>query len=140
MTKGEFELVVGVALDFPFQNRKALGGVAEAEAKIVQLRQELDYLEELVRVEIQDTRSALLTAVEQAVRFQQSATLSEQLAEAERVEFEAGSSTVFFVNQREQKAAEQRAKAISTLAKCWSFEASFRLAQGLPPGTVEAIE
>ena len=137
VTKGEFELVVGVALDFPIQNRKALGSVAETEARIEQIRRELSYLEERVEFEINDARAVLRAELERSQLLQQAAALSEQLAEAERLEFELGDSNVFLVNQREQKAAEQRAKAISALAKSWIAEAKFQLSRGLSPSSIE---
>lgn len=134
VTKGEFELTAGVEFSFPFQNRKARGQVAAAQAKLDALVDKERFLRDTVEAEVRDALSALQAAFEQAGQASQAATLAEQVAQAERRRFALGQSDVLRLNLREESVAEARLEVIDALLHFWSAAASYRAAVGVARG------
>jgi outer membrane protein TolC len=100
--RGPEELKVGVAFEFPFQNRSARGKVAAPEAKRRQLEQRAAYLRDHVAAEVRDAQSAVAAARNRLRVLQYEVHITRELEEAEKARFELGEGTLFVLNLREQ--------------------------------------
>jgi outer membrane protein TolC len=134
VTKGEFELTAGLEFSFPFQNRKARGQVAAAQAKLDALADKERFLRDKVEAEVRDALSALQAAYRQAGLARETATLAERVAEAERRRFALGDSDVLRLNLREEAVAEARLGLIDALLHYWSAAATYRASVGVARG------
>lgn len=100
--RGPEELKVGVAFEFPFQNRSARGKEAVAEAKRRQLELRAAYLRDQVAAEVRDAESAVAAARNRLRVLQDEVRVTRELEEAEKARFELGEGTLFILNLREQ--------------------------------------
>lgn len=100
--RGPEELKVGVAFEFPFQNRSARGKVAATEAKRRQFEQRAVYLRDQVAAEVRDAQSAVDAARNRLRVLEDEVRVTQQLEEAEKERFRLGEGTLFVLNLREQ--------------------------------------
>ncbi|GAO53256.1 TolC family protein [Novosphingobium sp. MD-1] len=116
-SRSPLEVVFGVSLTVPLQNRKARGKLTESRAKLDELSVKQRYLAEKIRAEVAgigievDTARALADATRRQV------ALADRLAEAERRRFALGSSDFFLVNSREEAATDAAVKLIEARAR-----------------------
>ena len=132
--KGPFELKAALSLDVPLQRRAARGKLRALEAKQERSLQKLRFGRDVIVQEVRDATSALRRswmALEQA---RQNVELANQLADAERVQFEAGESDLFRVNLREQQAAVAQDGLVSVYDEHFRTLALYRTALGLTSG------
>lgn len=106
------EMIVGVTLKVPLQNRKARGKLAETQAKIDELTVKQQFLAEKIRAEVTAIGMEVETAGQLVATTEKERELAERLASAERRRFALGSSDFFLVNQREESATSARIKLI----------------------------
>lgn len=129
-TKGELELMAGLELSFPIQNRKAKADLRKIRAKRTQLEDKRRFLRETVRAEVLDAYSAEAAAFDLVQAARETADLTEQLAQAERRRFELGDSNVLILNLREQDAAEAELGVVESLQRYWAAVATYQAAIG----------
>jgi outer membrane protein TolC len=110
------EVIMGISLKIPLQNRKAKGKLAETQAKLDELSIKQRYLGEKIRAEVAGIGIEVETArklVDTTLRQRDLAGL----AQAERRRFELGSSDFFLVNQREEASTDAEVKLIEARAR-----------------------
>lgn len=113
--KTPFELEAGVFVDVPLQRSKARGKLTAIEAKMRQLAAKRRMTQDKISVDVQNAYAALLAAYEQVMQTREAVRLAEDLAQRERVNFEAGASDVLKITLREQYAAESALKELDAL-------------------------
>ncbi|WP_245656186.1 TolC family protein [Novosphingobium naphthalenivorans] len=116
-SRSALEVIVGVTLKVPLQNRKAEGKLAENRAKLEELSVKQRYLAEKIRAEVAGIGIEVDTARELAETSRRQVTLAERLAQAERRRFDLGSSDFFLVNSREEAATDAAVKLIEARAR-----------------------
>jgi outer membrane protein TolC len=99
--------------------RTARGRLGAAEANVRILTEEVRFLEDQLLARIADAESARRNAVEQYAIVAELLDATERLAEAERMRFEAGSTSLFVVNQREQSLAEAAVAEVDAAREQW---------------------
>lgn len=110
------ELVVGLRLDAPAQQRKARGKLDELEAKRISMQQKRRLMLDKAAAEAQAAFAAVEGTAAAWSLARQGAEAAEALAAAERRRFEAGDTDLLTVYLREQaagKAAGEVAEALS---------------------------
>jgi outer membrane protein TolC len=89
-----------------------------------------------VRAEVRDALSALDAAQRRVALVRREVEVTAQLEAAERQRFEAGDSTLFVVNLREQATAEARVREVDALLDWQRASASFRAATAEDVGPI----
>lgn len=130
-TRAPTELVSGFQLEVPLQRRQAQGRSEVAQAKMRKLDREIEYLKQKIVTEIQDADSALTIARQQVEIVARELEYAEQLEEGERIRFNAGESTIFMVNLREQATADAALRQIDTLIYAHTAEAMLQATLGV---------
>jgi len=126
--KSPLALEAGVYVDVPMQRRKARGKIIALEAKMQQLNAKLRMTEDKIKVDVQSVYAALISAFEQVQQTRQAVKFAEELAQRERVNFEAGASDMLKVTLREQYAAESAIKELEALLTYHQAQADYRAA------------
>lgn len=116
-SRSPLEVVFGVSLTVPLQNRKARGKLTESRAKLDELSVKQRYLAEKIRAEVAGIGIEVDTARELADATRRQVALADRLAEAERRRFALGSSDFFLVNSREEAATDAAVKLIEARAR-----------------------
>jgi outer membrane protein TolC len=129
---GPFELELGFVLDVPLQRRSPRGALRETEAKLNKLRRELQFAREVAAVDVRDAVSALTQSWRRLEQARENVELARRLAEAERVQLEAGESDLFRVNVREQQAAVAAAGLVDVLDVHFRSLARYTTVLGVP--------
>jgi outer membrane protein TolC len=106
----------GVVFDLPFQRRKATGKSVQAQAKMSAIDQELRWMEDEVRADVQDALSALAAARTVLAVVREELTVARELESLERDRFTLGDSTQFLVNLRELATADAALREVRALA------------------------
>ncbi len=83
------------------------------------LSEEVRLLEDQLLARIADAESARRNAVEQYAITAELLEATQRLAAAERTRFEAGSTSLFVVNQREQSLAEAAVAEVDAAREQW---------------------
>jgi len=130
--KSRFELEVGVRLEVPFQQRTARGKLAAIEAKANKMGLELQFVRELVAADVSDSVSALTQSWQRLGQAHENVQLADELAGAERLQFEVGESDLFRVNVREQQAALAAADHVDVQAEYFRALARYYTVLGVP--------
>lgn len=118
-------------LDVPLQRRQARGRVMAVDAGLNQVAIQTRFAADRIRADVQDGSSALQTAFEQLARYRANEAVNRRLEEAERTAVREGSSTVLFLNLREQSTSDARAARVESEAKFHAALADYRAALGL---------
>ncbi|QCI95789.1 TolC family protein [Novosphingobium sp. EMRT-2] len=116
-SRSPLEVIFGVSLTVPLQNRKARGKLSESRAKLEELSVKQRYLAEKIRAEVAGIGIEVDTARELADATRRQVALADRLAEAERRRFALGSSDFFLVNSREEAATDAAVKLIEARAR-----------------------
>ena len=95
-----------LSFTFPIQNRKASGKRLQARAKLSGIAQELRWMEDQVRAEVQDALSAEQAATAALAVIGEELAVARELEALERERFALGDSTQFLVNLRELATAD----------------------------------
>lgn len=112
-------LEAGVVFSMPLAMRTARGRLGAAEARVRILGEEVRLLEDQLLARIADAESARRNAVEQYSITAELLEATDRLAAAERTRFEAGSTSLFVVNQREQSLAEAAVAEVDAAREQW---------------------
>jgi outer membrane protein TolC len=112
----------------PAQRRDARGRVTAAQAQLVQIDRQLQYAEDQIRAEVQDTYSALERAYEFHKQASQRLDLARVVARAEREQLLLGRSDVLRVTLREQAKFDADIYEIGARQEYWRAESDLRAA------------
>lgn len=126
-----FIMESSLLFDIPLQRSHARGRVMAADANLRQVAMQTRYASERIRADVQDATSALVTAHEQLVRYRENELVNRRLEQAERTALREGSSTVLFLNLREQSTSDARAARVEAEAKFHAALAEYRAALGV---------
>lgn len=126
--RGPNDVRFGLLFDLPLQRRQAQSRVQAAEARLQQLDRREQFQREQITAEVRDTSSAVRAAFERSSLATEELAVTRQVEDAERLRFELGDSTLFFLNQREQSTAEAAVREANTLADYFRSIAIYELA------------
>ncbi len=129
-TKEPTEVESGVLLEIPLQVRKAEGKIASTEAKLRKIEQEIVFFKRRIEADIKDALSALRNARNQIDITRKELKFNRELEAGERSRFQAGESTIFIVNLREQATADTAVKKVEALQEYHVAEANLKAALG----------
>ncbi|MEO0530221.1 MAG: TolC family protein [Planctomycetota bacterium] len=129
--KGEFEIEASLTMSVPLERRKAFGKLRQIRGKLAQVRAKLQFTNDKIGVEVQAARAALLAAAQRVDQTTEALALAERINDAERELYNAGQSTLFNLNIREQQAAEAAGDRVDALRDYFIAEAQFAAAMGL---------
>ena len=122
------QIEAAVQLEIPLLNRVARGRSAAASAGMARLDAQQEFALDRVHAEVRDALSALDAARRRIGLVRREVEIAVQLEAAERQRFEAGDSTLFVVNLREQATAEARVREVDALLDWQRASAAFRAA------------
>ncbi len=126
--RGPNDVRFGLLFDLPLQRRQAQSRVQAAEARLQQLDRREQFQREQITAEVRDASSAVRAAFERSSLATEELAVTRQVEDAERLRFELGDSTLFFLNQREQSTAEAAVREANTLADYFRSIAIYELA------------
>ncbi|MFM8436818.1 MAG: TolC family protein [Planctomycetia bacterium] len=121
-------LTAALVFQMPAQRRDARGRVAATQSQIVQIDRQLQFAEDQIRAEIQDTYSALERAYEFHKQAAQRLDLAQVVARAEREQLRLGRSDVLRVTLREQAKFDAEIYEIGARQEYWRAESDLRAA------------
>jgi len=121
-------LEASLVFQMPAQRRDARGRVAAAQSQLVQVERQLQFAEDQVRAEVQDTYSALERAYEFHRQAEQRVDLARVVARAEREQLRLGRSDVLRVTLREQAKFDAEIFEITARQDYWRAESDLRAA------------
>jgi outer membrane protein TolC len=104
--KEQTEVLGGLALNFPLQQREARGRIGELDARAEQWQREFQFLNDQIVTEIYDAHSAWVAAYGQLQQADINLQLARTLQEAELSRFEGGASDLLSLQLREQATLE----------------------------------
>ncbi len=110
---GPVELEVAVMLDVPLLGRVPDAKIQQARAKLAKLQAQQQWARERVAVEVGQVHAELQAARERAGLAEQELAQARKLAEAERISFAGGASTVLVLNLREQAEGEAELREVT---------------------------
>ncbi len=128
--RGPQEFKLGLAFEFPAQNRAARGKVGAAEAKLRQLTRQQTYQQEQTEAEVRDALSALEAARARVEVLAGEVTVSRELEDAERTRFDLGEGTLFILNLREQATLDAQIRHVLAQADLQRAHAAYDYATG----------
>jgi cobalt-zinc-cadmium efflux system outer membrane protein len=133
LTDSNAPTVLDASLSFslPVQRRLARSEQQAAEAELMRIDAEVQQMSERLQTEVLDALSAYDRAIERVRLAEQSVQVAEVLVTGERQRFDAGATTLFFVNVREQSAAEAQETLVSARAEVGLAIAQLRTTVGL---------
>ncbi|WP_435009658.1 TolC family protein [Tundrisphaera lichenicola] len=126
-----FVMESSLLFDVPLQRRAAKGRVVATDAVLRQLAAQGQFAVDEIRADVLDAQSGLRAAQELLDRARQNEIVSRRLEDAERILLREGSSTVLFLNLREQSVSDAQVYRIEAEAKALSALAEYRAALGL---------
>jgi len=121
-------LEASLVFQMPAQRRDARGKVAATQSQLMQIQRQLQFAEDQIRAEVQDTYSALERAYEFQKQAAQRLDLAQIVARAEREQLRLGRSDVLRVTLREQAKFEAEIYEISARQDYWRAESDLRAA------------
>ncbi|WP_133129416.1 TolC family protein [Legionella yabuuchiae] len=98
--------MVGLSFKLPLYRNEAKGKVISAQSELQQIHAEKNFLFEQLKNELSKLFVGITLYHQQVTLLEQELNLARQLQTAETKKFNAGDSTLFLVNQREQAAAQ----------------------------------
>lgn len=110
------QLETMLTLQVPLQFRDARGRIEQSRAELAALDADFELARDQIAVEVRDARSALRAAAENVTIAEESAHVARLVADAERLRFESGASSLLLVNLREAAAAAAAQAAIDASA------------------------
>ena len=122
------DTVVGLTFTVPLQRREARGRVQRAEAELRETELRQRRIADQITTEVGNILVNLDTALKQAQLADAEVKQASQMVQAERTRFRLGAGDFFFVNQREETAANAQIKAIRAEIAGRLAEASYNAA------------
>ena len=117
----------------PLAMRAPRGQLEAAEASLAVAQQGLELAQDRLRLALQDSVSQYRAASERRELATAARRNAEALAEAEAARFEAGTGTLFLVNQREQTLIRAGVSEVSAAAELWSAHARWQALSSCDP-------
>jgi outer membrane protein TolC len=121
-------LEASLIFQMPAQRRDARGRVAATQSQLMQIQRQLQFAEDQIRAEVQDTYSALERAYEFHRQAEQRVDLAHIVARAEREQLRLGRSDVLRVTLREQAKFDAELLEITARQEFWRAESDLRAA------------
>ncbi len=115
----------GLVFSLPLPMRKARGDLRAANANVEATRQSLRFREDQLRMQLDDAASAFTAADSRRRLATDMIRNTRDLADAERRRFEAGVTTLFVVNLREQSLAEAEVAEVDAVRDQWKARAQW---------------
>lgn len=128
--KGPTVLEATIEFELPVQRREARGEIAQASAKLRQLKSELRFAEERVAADVRSAVIGLGAAYEQVDAAKRTRELAETLMLAEERKLDLGESNLINVNIRELQAFDAATKLIATQAGYFKALANYHFSLG----------
>ncbi len=125
-------LEAGLTFRMPLLLRSDRGALGAARAELAAARAELRLAEDQLRTALADVASANRMAQESFRLARESLAVVTELAEAERRRFDAGTSSLLFVNLREQSLAEAAVAEVEAAAQTWAAYANWQALTACP--------
>jgi len=137
--KGPAVLEARIEFELPVQRREARGEVAEAEARLRQIRSEERFARDRIAAEVRNAMAALRAAYDQVGAARRNLELAQRLRRAEDRKLLLGQSNLINVNIREVQAFDAASQLIAAQADYFRARANYRAAVGdvrldVPPG------
>ena len=121
-----------VEFSMPLLLRSQRGALGAARAEAQAAREEMRLATDELRTALADAASAYSQAQERLQLARDQRDVIGQLAQAERRRFEMGSSSLLFVNLREQSLAEAAVAEIEAVADTWAADAAWQVLTSCP--------
>jgi outer membrane protein TolC len=128
--RAETEVEGALFVDIPLRLRGPVGRLRVAEAALSKARQQRLFAQDRVAADVRDALSAREAAYQRWLLTRREVQVADQLAEAERTQFENGNSTLLIVNLREQAAADARVSEVDVRAEYHRAHAAYIAAVG----------
>jgi cobalt-zinc-cadmium efflux system outer membrane protein len=122
----------GLTFRMPLLLRSDRGALGAAEAELNAARAELRLAEDELRTALGDVASQNRMAQENLRLARESLEVVTELAEAERRRFDAGTSSLLFVNLREQSLADAAVAEVEAAAGTWGAYATWQALTACP--------
>jgi outer membrane protein TolC len=133
LKRGSPVLEAGVLLDVPLQRRLLEGRAKSAEAAEARLAIQERYAADRIRTDLLDAQSAIDAAHARLIAARAELALAREVEEGERRKYDAGESTLLFVNLREQQTAETAVREVEAAVDLLKGLAQRQLARGELP-------
>ena len=108
----DVDVYTGLRFDVPLERNAAKGKVEQASARGEQLRHLKEFLQQKIKVDLQDAWQAIKNTKTRMELAQSEHAAARELEEGERVKFMHGDSNLIFLNLREQTTAEAALREI----------------------------
>ncbi len=131
--RGKPVVEAGLLLDVPIQRRLLDGRRKSAEAAEARLAVQERFLVDRIRTDLLDAKSALDAAAARLIAARAELALAREVEEGERRKYDAGESTLLFVNLREQQTAETAVREVEAAVDLLKAMAQRQLARGERP-------
>ncbi|MEQ9496067.1 MAG: TolC family protein [Deltaproteobacteria bacterium] len=125
-TKNDTTLGLSLSFKWPAQQRKARGKIQSVSAKLRAVRAKQGFLQDVVKMEVNDAWSELSTARTRATLSRRTLELTRQVEVAERRRFELGDSSILQVNLREEATAKAAKDLVDALVTSHRAAARYR--------------
>ncbi len=122
------DTVVGLTFSVPLQRRQARGAVSRAEAELRETELRQRRIADQITTDVSNILANLSAALKLGELADAEVKQANQMVQAERTRFRLGAGDFFFVNDREETAANAQIKAIRAKLAGRLAEASFNAA------------
>ena len=121
---------IGLQVTLPIHNRIAEADLARDELQVKQSEIRVRQLQNQARLEVEDAVIAMRRARASYEAAVEARKYQEESLEAEQIKFEAGASTVFFVNQYESQVAQAKSAEVVARSSYVKAKAALQRATG----------
>lgn len=125
-------LDAALLVQVPLQFRDARGRIEQSRSELAALDADWELMRDQIQIEVQDARSAVAATEENVQLTSDSLRIAQAVAEAERVRFDNGATSLLIVNLREAAAAAAAAALVDAEADLLLAHALLRAATGTP--------
>jgi len=129
--KTPFQLETGLVGSVPLQRSAARGNMRAAEASIRQVSAKLQWYEDKITAEVQDSVSAILAAHGQLRPRREAVQLTHRMEIAERRKYALGDSNLFVLNLRELDTRDAASLEVDAIVAYFVSTAFYHAALGL---------
>jgi outer membrane protein TolC len=126
--KAPYQAEAGLNFSVPVQRRKALGKVAAAEAKLVQIATKRRFAEDKISTEVKSAVATLDAAYRSIDKARESVVLNEKMQAFEVIKLNKGDSDLLRLNIRETATFDARVVEIEAFLHYFESKADYRAA------------
>ena len=131
--KGEFELVIGIQSEVPFQRRKARGKIQSTSAKLNQINQKLRLTHDKIGADLRISYNAIQLTQKVVEQAEVSVRAAQESLDRYRFAFEKGKADLIYLNLIETKANETEIKLAEAQESWFTALAQLQFTLGLDP-------